>query len=182
MLRKQAIAKTTGFQLASLQLQDYHMWLSLLQLGEVGYNPERLLKYRVFNNNANLSNMKNYYRIHFEYEAIFDSIFDNINLNFFKITFKEDLTDSVFEDQASFHFEQTQLYLNHSENYVKKLGLKKLFALLQDPEFYQVFTEKYKKSLTDYFYLTNTTPARLSVSDQVKRCIKIIKNSLCARD
>ncbi|MDO8954810.1 MAG: glycosyltransferase family A protein [Gammaproteobacteria bacterium] len=155
MFRHEAITKMGGFYTASLQLQDYLMWFDFLKHGEIGLLNQTLLQYRILNNSDNLSSKKNYKRIYFEQFAVFDKLLDNIDEGFFRETFKDDLLNKDFYGINAFNLEKAFVYMKHKEGLIKAIGLRNLFYLLQDEQFLAVYKHDYKKTLAEYYQLTN---------------------------
>ncbi|MDF2690487.1 MAG: hypothetical protein K0S29_342 [Gammaproteobacteria bacterium] len=176
MFKRDCILKTGKYQLASLQLQDYLMWLNFLKLGKIGLLDSTVAKYRLLKKQRNLSNEKNYRRTQFEYFAVLDQIFDAIDMDFFKQSFKDDLLHPNFEDSHSFNLEKAYLYLKHSSDMVKMIGLKKLFQLLQDDEFRNVYLHSYKKTMREYYQLSN----QINFINNEKSILQRLKRKLLA--
>ncbi len=158
MLRRSTfLEKTNGFQYASLQLQDFMMWFEWLKHSDIVLLNEKLAYYRVRSNQQNLSSSKNDNRTFFENSIILENILDDIDIEFFKKTFLQDIKQPDFFEKISFELEKAFLYLKHKHPEIQEIGMKKLFLLLQDAKTRMCFLEKYRLSFKNYFDLTGAT-------------------------
>ncbi|MBD2197616.1 MULTISPECIES: glycosyltransferase [Calothrix] len=155
LISKELLLETGLFNLASIQLQDFEMWLKLIKRDEIYILPEPLVKYRVITQGKNLSNPSNSIRSDFEYQQIYRSIFDDVPKEFFKAAFADIIRNPQFSNRIDYELEKAFLYLQHNSSYVQIIGCEKLFKLFQDPDIVVQSTSKYNFSLVDLYKLTN---------------------------
>lgn len=156
MFRRSIVQEMGGFHYPSLQLQDFMLWFQCLKQFDITILEEKLAYYRVCDDGKNLSDKKNINRVFFEQSCILEHILDHLDLDFFKKTFSKEMKNDMISDPISFELEKAFLYLNHPHPEIKKIGMKKLFFLLQEEKYRNCFLEKYHLKFKDYFDLTGS--------------------------
>ena len=73
-IERESILKAGLFNLSSIQLQDFDMWIKLLKDNEVSILPKKLIKYRIRGNIDNLSSSVNILRTNFEAYQVYKHI------------------------------------------------------------------------------------------------------------
>lgn len=154
MFRRSVFQKINGFQYASIQLQDYMLWFEWLKHSEFVLLDEKLAYYRVRKNNQNLSSKRNNGRSFFEQVTILENIVNDLDMDFFKKAFANEIKRSDFSSAIDFELEKAFLYLKHSEASVQAIGLKKIFYLLQDDATRAEYLGRYNMSMKAYYALT----------------------------
>lgn len=174
MRRSFFINKTNGYHIASLQLQDYFMWMQWLKFSEISFIDEKLAYYRIRDRQKNLSNPNNEIRVKFERETILEKIIDDVDISFFKKAFFHELIDPHFKSMEAFELEKSYIYLKFKEPQLRMIGLKKLFNLLQDPLFQKVYLEKYHLTYIQFYSHLKTQK-----NNFLKRVGKKLLNCYC---
>jgi len=155
MAERSIILEQGGWHLTSLQVQDWDMWIKLAKKYELYIMPERLIKYRIRDENKNLSTSpENYIRCIFEQYQISKSIFDNISIDLFKEAFSDKIKNNNFSQMAEFELEKAFLYLTHRQALIQSIGVEKLFNLLQNEDVLSVAKTKYDFDLPALYKLT----------------------------
>ncbi|MDH6099002.1 glycosyltransferase [Anabaenopsis sp. FSS-46] len=143
------------FNLASLQLQDFEMWIKLVKKYEIHILPEKLIKYRIRDNQANLCmNPANQPRTEFELYQIYKDIFNNVSVEMFKQSFSNEIRNINFSGHIEYKLEQAFIYLKHNLHYIRAVGAEKLFRLLQNEQILNIAQQKYNFSLTEFYSIT----------------------------
>lgn len=158
MLEKSILLDEGLFNVASIQLQDFDMWLKLIKKYDFYIFEEKLLKYRIRSNNENLSlNPANVARVNCEIHFIMKNVLENISIDYFKEAFLNDLRNKNFKDNIEFELEKAFLYLAHASVEYRFIGLEKLFYLLQDENVLKVARKTYCFDLKDFYRLAAET-------------------------
>ncbi|MBD2666509.1 glycosyltransferase family 2 protein [Richelia sinica] len=142
------------FNPCSIQAQDFDIWIKLIKKYDFLIISDKLVKYRIRNNNNNLSSFVNDVRRDFEIYQIYRSIFDDMPYNLFKKSFSQKLKKFDFQDGLEYELEKAFMYLNHSWNLIKIIGCEKLFTLLQDTQALEVANKVYDFGLPQLYSLT----------------------------
>jgi predicted O-linked N-acetylglucosamine transferase (SPINDLY family)/GT2 family glycosyltransferase len=147
------------FNLASIQLQDFEMWLKLLKKYEIFILPEKLIKYRIRSANANLSSISNQARSNFELCQIYKNIFNDVPIEMFKKAFVNQIRKPEFSSGIEYELEKAFLYLQHNFNFIRGIGAEKLFKLLQNKEILTIAKKEYNFGLPEFYQLTKDLDA-----------------------
>ncbi|MEH2059452.1 MAG: glycosyltransferase [Nostoc sp.] len=142
------------FNLASIQLQDFEMWLKLLKKHELFILNEKLIKYRIRSANANLSSASNQARSNFELCQIYKNIFNDVPIEIFKEAFSSQLKKPDFSSEIEYELEKAFLYLLHNIHFIQCIGAEKLFELLQNEDILEIAKQKYNFGLPKLYKLT----------------------------
>ncbi|MEH1934003.1 MAG: glycosyltransferase [Nostoc sp.] len=155
-LEKNILFEAGLFNLASIQLQDFDMWIKLVKKYDVLIIEDKLVKYRIRNNDDNLSHPNNSARSIFEQYQIYRNIFDDVNIELFRKAFGKNIRKGNFKEGGEYELEKAFLYLSHSSSLIQSIGCEKLSTLLQDKDILSVAKNEYNFSLPDLYKLTNS--------------------------
>ena len=153
-IERESILKAGLFNLSSIQLQDFDMWIKLLKDNEFSILPQKLLMYRIRGNTDNLSSSVNVLRVNFEAYQVYKCMFENVCIDLFKNAFCKSIVRSNFQDGIEYDIEKAFLYLKHEIPFVRSIGVEKLFDLLQNQCVLFVAKEKYNFRLASLYDLT----------------------------
>lgn len=162
-IEKQILLDAGLFNLSSIQLQDFDMWIKLVKQYEIFIFPEKLVKYRIRNDSKNLSNSGNYVRSGFESYQIYRNFFDDVSIDLFKKSFQDNIKKHDFREGVEYELEKAFLYLNANFMYVRNIGAEKLFNLLQDNYVLSIAKEKYGFGLPQLYELTKNVDITNSI-------------------
>jgi len=152
---KEILLESGLFNPASIQLQDFDMWIKLVKKHDLYLIEDRLVKYRILSESNNLSaNPDNRIRCLFEHHQIQKSILDNLSPQLFKSSFAEWIKAPDFQEGHEYELEKAFLHLNHSHKLFQSIGAEKLFHLLQNKEVLLTAKAKYNFGLPELFNLT----------------------------
>ncbi|BAY23080.1 family 2 glycosyl transferase [Calothrix sp. NIES-2100] len=152
---REIILEAGLFNLSSLQLQDFDMWIKLVKRYEIVILPEKLIKYRVRRDNQNLSHPNNNsMRTYFEKYQIYRNFLDDVPIDLFKKAFVKNLTRDNFQDGIEYELEKAFLYLNANLTFLRNIGVEKLFNMLQNNSFLSISKEKYGFGLPQLYEIT----------------------------
>ncbi|WP_353931814.1 glycosyltransferase family 2 protein [Okeanomitos corallinicola TIOX110] len=155
-IEKNILLEAGLFNLSSIQLQDFDMWIKLVKKYEISVIPEKLVKYRIRNDSKNLSHPNNnYLRSGFESCQIYRNFFDDVSIELFKESFRDKIKNNDFHEGIEYELEKAFLYLNSNFIYVRNIGAEKLFYLLQNHHILAIAKENYSFGLTQLYELTN---------------------------
>lgn len=154
LVEKKLILDLGMFNLASLQLQDFDMWIKIISKYDIYVLPQKLMKYRIRANEMNLSSNKNHLRTSFEWYALAKNIFNAIDIELFKESFSDQLKKANFTTKIEYELEKAFLFLNNELAYIKIIGIEKLFNLLQNENILKVSRSEYNFDLPDLYHLT----------------------------
>jgi len=116
-------------------LQDFDMWLHLVQEAEIRTLQDSCFQYRVRLDGSNLSlSQKNQNRVSFELGVVYRRFFDGIEAEFFRRAFKDHLRNAQFTGTHEMEFEKAFLYQKMQHPAIYSLGLEKLYSLMSAPE------------------------------------------------
>lgn len=147
------------FNLATIQLQDFEMWLKLLKQHELFILNEKLIKYRIRATNANLSSVSNQARSNFELCQISKNIFNDVPIEIFKDAFANQIKKPDFSSEIEYKLEKAFLYLLHNLHFIQCIGAEKLFELLQNEDIRDTAKQKYNFGLAELYKLTKDLDA-----------------------
>ncbi len=166
---KELLVEAGLYNLASIQIQDFEMWIKLLTKYDLHILPEKLIKYRIRSHNANLSSGSNALRATFELSQMYKNIFNDFKIEIFKEAFADQIIKPGFSSLIEYELEKAFLYLKHNANYMKGIGAEKLFNLLQNEQILNVSKEEYNFGLPELFKLTqNIDIANIEVLQQYR--------------
>ncbi len=133
-----------------LQLQDFDMWVKLIQKTEFEVLPEKLIGYRVRVDGSNVSlNTGNRSRILLELSIAYKRFFEGVDSEFFRKAFAKRLRNPEFSGELALEFEKAFLYLQMSEPAIRFLGLEKLYELMGIEEGRVIAHRDYNLSMAD---------------------------------
>ena len=154
VMEKEVLSEAGLFNLASIQLQDFAMWIKLVKKYDIYIIENQLVKYRILPRSSNLSsNPANSIRTIFELYQIHRNILDDIPINLFKSSFTGLIKNPQFVEESEYKLEKAFLYLNHSVTWVQAIGAEKLFSLLQDENSLIVSKSRYNFDLPKLYEL-----------------------------
>ena len=158
MAERQILLEAGLFNLASIQMQDFDMWIKIVKKYDISVIEEKLIKYRVRSNSGNLSlDPSNSIRSTFEGYHIYKNIFNDITIDLFKLSFSHQIKRTNFQEGYEYELEKAFLYLSHSLPLFQSIGVEKLFNLLQNEEILSVAKDKYEFGLPELYKLTKNT-------------------------
>ncbi|MEH1821866.1 MAG: glycosyltransferase [Nostoc sp.] len=143
------------FNVAAIQIQDWEMWLKLIEKHEIHILPDQLIKYRIRDIGNNLSSPSNFIRADFEVQQLYRRIFNNVPKDIFEAAFSDQIRKYKFSDGIEYELEKAFLYLQHNSTSVQIIGCEKLFDLLQDINILSWSISEYNFTLIDFYQLTN---------------------------
>ena len=155
--KAEVFRKSPEFNQASLQLQDFEMWLQMAKKFNVGFMPEKNTKYRFVSQSKNLSGSINDIRTRFELLLAYDDFFENMSVEIFNQAFGDRLRKPITGWDEKSKIEIAFLYLNHQIPEIKFLGLKRLSKLYKDQAMRQILKAQYGFTHKELFQLTNQT-------------------------
>ncbi|WP_047150864.1 glycosyltransferase family 2 protein [Aneurinibacillus tyrosinisolvens] len=141
------------FTEASLQLQDFDMWVRLSKHYKIDLMAERLLFYRLHENN--LSGHKQYNRTRFESLMIYKTILDNTSWEFLNACFPEYISYRSYNDDIELEIDKTFLYLQHPLQMIRLIGVERLYSQLSNPPIKERL-ERRNFSIKELFLLTSS--------------------------
>ncbi len=149
LIRKELLQQRP-FDAMLIQLQDFEMWLHLVQKKAFKTVQESCFQYRVRLDGSNLSlSQKNKSRVAFELGIVYRHFFDNVDQNFFKRAFASHLRNPDFNSTEELEFEKGFLYLKMQHPAIYALGLEKLYELMSNPTSRKFGEERYKIKMRD---------------------------------
>ncbi|MEA5626232.1 glycosyltransferase [Nostoc sp. UHCC 0251] len=147
------------FNLASIQLQDFEMWLKLVKKHDLFILNNKLIKYRIRAADANLSSISNQARSNFELCQIHRNIFNDVTIETFKEAFCNHIRKPDFSTEIEYNLEKAFIYLLHDLHFIQCIGAEKLFELLQNQDILDIAKQKYDFGLTELYQLTKDLDA-----------------------
>lgn len=159
-IRRDLFERLGGFRFQYRQLQDYELWLRLLQITNIYIYPERLVKYRFYpqggNHNISMPTLESELRNNMELKYIKYDIMENLTEDFFI---------RAFDDELKLRPE--------SEGFC--VECEKYFVMLDSPGvhpesaivyFFQHYNDKnFRKCMEGYYHVTRKTFWELTGSD-----------------
>lgn len=164
------------FNVAAIQIQDWEMWLKLIEKHEIHILPDQLIKYRIRDIGNNLSSPSNFIRADFEVQQLYRRMFNNVPKDLFKAAFSDKIRKSKFSDGIEYELEKAFLYLQHNSTSVQIIGCEKLFDLLQDINILSWSISEYNFTLIDFYQLTN------QIDFLNKKILSIIHNNFLLKE
>ena len=155
LLEKEILLEAGLFNLSSIQLQDFDMWIKLVKKYDIYLVENKLVKYRILSESGNLSgNPANSIRSTFEWYQTHRNILDSIPIEVFKSGFSEQIKSPYFLEGYEYELEKAFLYLHHDASLIQSIGVEKLFELLQNEEILSVAKSTYSFVLPKLYELT----------------------------
>ncbi|NUN64586.1 glycosyltransferase [Pseudanabaena biceps] len=154
LIEKRVLLEAGLFNLSSIQIQDFAMWIKLVKKYDICIIEEQLVKYRILPKAGNLSgNPANSIRIIFELHQIYRNLLDDIPIEIFKSSFIGLIKNPQFVGDYEYELEKAFLHLNHSAIWSQSIGAEKLFSLLQNENSLIVAKSKYNFDLPKLYEL-----------------------------
>ena len=155
IIEKEALLEVGLYNLASIQVQDFDLWIKLLKKGyELFVMPEKLIKYRIRAGNKNLSaDPDNLSRGLFEVHQLYRNLFDGVSQDLFREAFWNQIKKKNFSEGAEYELEKAFLYQNHSSTLTQSLAVEKLFTLFQDKNILATAISEYAFGLPELYKL-----------------------------
>lgn len=130
MIRAHVLRDCGLFHPALYQLQDFEMWIRLAAIARLAVIDQRLVRYRLRDAHANLSDLWHSGRIQFEKRWIYRRFFDICGSEAMEDTFAEELELWCSrEPRDKVERRAAMLYLLHTEPSVRSIGLSRLLDL-----------------------------------------------------
>ncbi len=175
-IRREYLIKTGYYRYGLVQLQDYDLWIRLLDEGPVYVLQEKLTYYRQFEkkrNNLSAVNMETRNRGRHEIQWILDNYIGNLPSEKFRKIFYKEMKNPSECGEKEILCEKV-LFLWNMRNC---LAEKRFIDLLEDEECRDILERKYKFYLPD-FYRLNAQPMLFdsALLQKVKEQERIIEN------
>lgn len=149
MIRKDLV-DARPFDPMSLQLQDFELWVNLVQKAEFTTVPEKLIGYRVRLDGSNVSlNSSNRSRVLMELNIVYRRFFDGVDMEFFREAFRAHLRNPDFRDELAMEFEKAFLYLKMGEPAIRGIGMERLYELMSSSEGRNLAAREYNLKMPD---------------------------------
>ncbi len=142
--------------MASIQLQDFDMWIRICKRFEIGLGRERLVRYRIRDNNQNLSSCVRSARSEFERKAIYMTFLDDTPLSLLSQAFPAFVKNEEITNEQELEVAKSLIYLSHSDSAIRAVGAMRLFHQFDDESIRETLLRTKAFSLRDYFDLTLT--------------------------
>ena len=182
MIEKKLLNEIGLFDVSSIQLQDYAAWVKIIKICPIDVLTNKLVRYRVRNNDLNLSSVKNDTRMLNENFLIMKSFFDDMPIKLFKKSFSSYIKNAEFISDIEYELEKAFVYLQHSSSRIKFLAYEKLYVMLQQSDFLAVAKEQYHfdllslYSLADNNFYPQTLPQSISLKHKLIKAIKKVRD------
>jgi glycosyltransferase involved in cell wall biosynthesis len=170
LIEKDILLECGLFNLASIQLQDFDMWIKIVKKYDLTVIEEKLVKYRIRANFNNLSDPANLSRMTFERCQIYRNILNNVSIELFKSSFSNQIKRPEFQEGYEYELEKAFLYLGHISTLLQSIGVEKLFDLLQNEGILFIAKSKYSFSLPELYKLTKDTDITNSKKQRGLEC------------
>jgi glycosyltransferase involved in cell wall biosynthesis len=155
LIEKEILLASGLFNLASIQLQDFDMWVKIVKKHDIFLIEDKLGKYRIRANSNNLSaNPAHSTRRIFEDCQIYKDMFNDVPIDLFKLSFADLIRESEFQIGCEYELEKAFLYLTHETISIQAIGAEKLFHYLQDEAVLSLARSKYNFGLPELYNLT----------------------------
>jgi len=124
------------------QLPDFDMWIKFCKKFTLHVLPEKLVKFRILDDNRNASSpsIENRIRGNNEHFLIMESFFDGMSIDTFKEAFFKQLRNPKFESEIEFKIEKAFIFLNSAFCII---GIKQLYELLGQEQCTEILNNKY---------------------------------------
>lgn len=154
LIDRRLLVELGGFSPTLAQLPDFATWLRLVGHTDLRVLPERLLRYRIRDDDGNVSSAVNQVRSHFETRRVYRTFFDAVPVALFREAFAGDLRHRDFAPGIDLEIEKALLFLRHPVPGVRLLGPELLSDLLRDPAARRRARERYDLGTPELFDLT----------------------------
>lgn len=155
LVEKEILLECGLFNLASIQLQDFDMWIEIVKKYDISLIEDKLVKYRVRSNSSNLSSdPANSIRSIFEGYQLYRNILDNVPIDLFKISFSESIECLDFQEGDEYELEKAFLYLKHDFKLFQNIGVEKIFNLLKKEQVLTISRSNYNFGLPELYKIT----------------------------
>jgi glycosyltransferase involved in cell wall biosynthesis len=124
------------------QLPDFDMWIRFCKYFELYILPEKLVKFRLLNDNKNASSPTPINRIRGrnEHHLIMKSFFKNVDIELFKEAFADHLKFKDVQSDIEMKIEQAFLF---TKTYHSIIGLEMLYCFLEKKSYKSMLLDKY---------------------------------------
>lgn len=128
-----------------LQLQDFDLWKKILQETDLWMIEQSLVKYRIRDNDANLSSPKKkvFNCGSTEHFLILKNFFAGISDDLFRSAFQNQLRKPNFQGPVQRKIEEAFLFLSTEEPYKKLCGVELVSELYNDPKAVECLKSEY---------------------------------------
>jgi glycosyltransferase involved in cell wall biosynthesis len=157
MVEAKVLLECGLFNLASIQLQDFEMWIEIVKKYDISLIEDKLVKYRIRSDSSNLSSAQNSNRSVFEHYQLQKKMLDNVPLDLFKLSFCSSIDYLNFQEGCEYELAKAFLYLKHDFILFKNIGVEKIFNLLQDKKNLLISKSQYNFGLSELHNLTRGT-------------------------
>lgn len=155
LIERQVLLEFGLFNVASIQIQDFDMWVKLVKNYDIHITEKKLIKYRIRSDSGNLSsNPSNSVRALFEWYQISKNILNDISIELFKLSFSNEIKNQDFREGYEYNLEKAFLYLKHDLPLIQSIGTENLFSLLQNGEILSIAKHNYNFDLIKLYKLT----------------------------
>lgn len=150
-LIKRSILVDSGleFNVASLQLQDFEMWLKLSTKNDMPIMKKKVIKYRQHTNN--LSSPQNNKRMLFELQMVYRNALNGLGWDFLHEIFPDNFSFESKEDMTLFEIEKTFLYLAQNGKAAHLAGCERMWYHLNDKKERNIVNNRFRYTSADYF-------------------------------
>ncbi|MHB8872552.1 MAG: glycosyltransferase family 2 protein [Myxococcaceae bacterium] len=142
LIRAEALRAAGPFRPASIQLQDYDMWVRMVKRGSLGLSGDRLVRYRVRGGGENLSGAARTVRVRFELYMIYQSFFEGAGAELLREAFPETVGVDLARSAEDLELDKSFVYLTHGDPLVKLIGAERLFAQFEDDRLARKLTDE----------------------------------------
>ena len=149
-IRRSAYWAAGGSPPALLHLHDFALWVRLAGRGTLAGSTERTTEYRRSRHGTSLSSADRNPRLMLELDWTFERFFDRCDNDVFRTVFSRDLPD-IRRDAAVPELDGVALFLQHEFDFVRRLGVKKAIAAMEDPIKREVLERDHGVTLNDVF-------------------------------
>ena len=132
------------------------MWIRICKRFEIGLGTERLVRYRIRDNNQNLSSSVRDARTEFERKAIYMNFLDETPLSLLSQAFPDFVKNEEITNEQELEVAKSLIYLSHSHSAIRAVGATRLFHQFDDEYIRETLLRSKSFSLRDYFDLTLT--------------------------
>lgn len=155
LAEKEILLECGLFNLSSIQLQDFEMWIEIVKKYDISLIEDKLVKYRVRSNSSNLSSdPANSIRSIFEGYQLYRNILDNVPIDLFKTSFSDSIECLDFQAGYEYELEKAFLYLKHDFKLFQNIGVEKIFNLLKKERALSISRSKYNFGLPELYKIT----------------------------
>lgn len=159
LIRKEVYDGTDLYNPGLRQLPDFKMWVDIVKFTKIYIIDEKLVKFKVLENDKNTSSdtEENRIRNKNEIRLIMIDFFENVSLDLFKEGFGEHLINKEIISEEEMLCEQAFLYLkmqNELEFLYSSLAIEKFYFLFSNKKSRNILEENYGFSINNFYELT----------------------------